>query len=124
MAKKAIAKYTQDLDDQCYAYGNKRWRISRLIKLSEDLIPFDIPLKHFNIFNLHPKSSTTMEFVDDVKRINLADLTKPIILDDEGYCMDGRHRVIKALLDNKESIKAVRFDKTPPHCFIHESDKS
>jgi len=45
-------------------------------------------------------------------------LSYPIILDDEGYVMDGRHRIFKALLKNKPSIKAVRFTKTPKCDFI------
>ena len=120
---KAIKKYTQNLDEQFYAYGDKRWRITRLLKLAETLESFELPLKHLNIWYLYPEPNTTLCFVEHVKKVNLADLTYPIILDEEGYVMDGRHRIMKALLENKKSILAVRFDKTPLHCFIVE-DKS
>ncbi|GAG07020.1 unnamed protein product, partial [marine sediment metagenome] len=53
-------------------------------------------------------------------QVNDADLSCPIILDDEGYVMDGRHRVMKALLLKKETIKAVRFEKNPVHDYLKD----
>ena len=119
-AKKAEG-YPQDLDEQCYDDGKYQWRVSRLLKLSEDLEVFELPLQCLNIYNLYPKDiASTKEFVEHVKRVNLADLKCPIILDEEGYVMDGRHRVCKALLENKKSIKAVRFSATPSPCIVKE----
>lgn len=37
----------------------------------------------------------------------------PIILDDLGYITDGWHRVAKAILEGKETIKAVRIQNMP-----------
>lgn len=37
----------------------------------------------------------------------------PIILDEDGAIFDGRHRVARAMLDEMESIKAVRFEIDP-----------
>ena len=111
-------KYTQNLDDQVYSEGKKSWRISRLLKLVEDMESFEIPLKHLNIYNLYPKIESTNDFINHVKRVNLADLKCPIILDEEGYVMDGRHRIAKAILKRKKKILAVRFNETPPCCYI------
>jgi ParB-like chromosome segregation protein Spo0J len=47
-----------------------------------------------------------------------ADLKYPIILDEDGEIMDGRHRIMKALYLGVESIKAVRFDANPSPCEI------
>ena len=49
-----------------------------------------------------------------MKRVLNTDLNYPIILNEEGFIMDGWHRVTKALLEGRETIKAVRFEKTPP----------
>ncbi len=113
-------KYTQNLDDHTFQYGKYRWRVTRLHKLAETLKPFEIPLKHLNIWCLYPEPDTTLSFIDHVKRVNFADLKHPIILDEEGSIMDGRHRVLRALMEEKKTILAVRFDKTPPHCFVKE----
>jgi len=44
----------------------------------------------------------------------------PIILDEDGELMDGRHRIMKALLIGLETVKAVRFDQNPPPCRVME----
>lgn len=111
----AIKKH---LENQNFCWGNRVWKVARLIALAEGLEPFDIPVKHLNICGLYPKEiETTKDFVYHVEKVLEADLDYPIILDDEGYVMDGRHRVIKALLGKKETIKAVRFEVTPPCCY-------
>lgn len=48
--------------------------------------------------------------------INAADLSYPIILDEDGEIMDGRHRIMKAMLAGEKTIKAVRFDENPSPC--------
>lgn len=101
---------------------NVFWSVMRLIDLSKDLEVFELPLKALNIYNMYPESIVDMHsFIAHIKQILKADLNYPIILDAEGYVMDGRHRIAKAILEEKESIKAVRFDETPCHCgFINE----
>ena len=112
----------KDVDSQTFTDGKLAWKVSRLIFLSQKLTPFDLPLKHLNIYNLYPKDiPNTMKFVKHVQQVNEADLSYPIILDDEGFVMDGRHRVLKALLTKAETIKAVRFDETPTACYEKEA---
>ena len=113
----------KELDELTYEVDKKVWRVTRLIQLASELKSFKIPLKHLSIYSLYPKfysDSPTNEFVDYIRSINSSDLSYPIILDDEGYVMDGRHRVFKSMLENKKSILAVRFDKTPECDFIKE----
>ena len=126
--KKGTAVYMdiKKLDEQIFVDGGKVWRITRLIQLALELTSFDIPLKQFSIYNLVPTfegNSPTKQFIDYIKRIHEVNLSYPIILDDEGFVMDGRHRVFKALLENAESIKAVRFEKTPVHDYLQDEKK-
>ena len=51
------------------------------------------------------------KYTDDYKRILKADLSYPIIISDEGYIVDGVHRLSKAYLEKKEEISAYIFDK-------------
>ncbi len=110
------------LNNQSFEAGDEVWKVARLFKLSEDLEPFDIPLKHLNIYNLQPTINTLTSFVGNIQRTLDADLSYPIILDDEGYVMDGRHRIARAMLENKESIKAVRFDENPTCCYVKNNE--
>lgn len=103
--------------NQKFMVGDKVYGIARIIALSKDLKPFRIPLKHLNVYNLHSRSDSFFEFVDHVRAVLDADLSCPIILDEEGYVMDGRHRIAKAYLEKKKTILAVRFDVTPSPCY-------
>jgi len=54
-----------------------------------------------------------LNFVAHMHQVYEADLSYPIILDEDGYVMDGRHRIAKALFLGLKTIKAVRFERTP-----------
>ncbi len=95
--------------------GNHHWSISRLFELSKSLPVMDIPLVHMNIYHTY-KDITLREMVMHMKAVNDANLDYPIILDEDGDIMDGRHRIMKALLTGVKTIKAVRFDKNPSPC--------
>lgn len=101
---------------------NGVYNIARLIERAKDLEPFEIPLKHLCI---SPKVFDPIEnargLADHVKRVNETDLKHPIIMDADGFIMDGWHRVIKALVERRETIMAVRFDKTPAPDYYRES---
>ena len=53
------------------------------------------------------------EFVERVRAVNEVDLSYPIILAAEGWIMDGRTRLQKALLLGHRDIATIRFSKTP-----------
>ena len=75
----------------------------------------DIPLDHLSLFYTYEKL-TLREMVTHMKAVNAADLSVPIILDEDGEIMDGRHRLMKAMLTGAETIMAVRFDENPSPC--------
>lgn len=107
-----------DLSAQKFTNGKEEWLISNLVSLASKLPIQEMPLEHLNIYNLYPKISSMRGFVMHIKGVLKADLICPIILDDEGYVMDGRHRIAKALLEEHETIKFVRFEETPKPDFI------
>lgn len=77
----------------------------------------EIPINHLNVRYMYDRMSLR-EMVTHMQAVNDADLEMPIILDEDGEVMDGRHRIMKALLLGKETIKAVRFDENPYPCKI------
>mgnify|MGYP000002863690 CR=1 FL=1 len=93
--------------------GNHYWDVSRLIDLAKELPVMDIPMVHLN-FDHVCRELTLREMVGHIKSVLNADLSYPIILDEDGGIMDGRHRIMKALMDGERSIKAVRFTRNPP----------
>ena len=104
-----------DKDVQLSRLGNHSWSVARLIELSKGLDVMDIPLDHLNIYYKYDDLSLR-ELVGHMMSVNSASLEFPIILDEDGEVMDGRHRIMKALLEGRESIKAVRFEANPAPC--------
>ncbi|MEW7987882.1 MAG: hypothetical protein AB2799_19015 [Candidatus Thiodiazotropha sp.] len=106
-------------DKQIAQIGRHNWHVPRLIQLAKDLPVMDIPLDHLYVYQKYEKL-TLREMVMHMKAVMVADLSKPIILDEDGEIMDGRHRIMKALLEGEETIKAVRFDENPRPCEVSE----
>lgn len=104
-------------ETQMATLGQHSWSVARLFHLSKELPVLDIPLKHLSVYYKYA-NLTLREMVMHMKAVNDADLSYPIILDEDGELMDGRHRVMKALLIGAESVKAVRFDENPRPCVI------
>jgi hypothetical protein len=59
-----------------------------------------------------PKSNVLHLMLKD-EVVQAVDLSHPIILGDDGRVMDGMHRVVRALLEGRATIAAVRFDVDP-----------
>lgn len=106
-------------DEQKARLGRHMWSIPRLFELSKSLNVMDIPLDHMNLTD-KLDDLTLRGMVMHMNAVNNADLSFPIILDEDGEIMDGRHRIMKALLTGEKTIKAVRFDKNPPPCEIRD----
>ena len=98
--------------DQMAQIGNQQWSVTRLIRHSKKLPVMNIPLEHLNVANNYSHLNLRA-MVMHMKAVNKANLKYPIILDEDGEIMDGRHRIMKALLIGKETIKAVRFATNP-----------
>jgi ParB-like chromosome segregation protein Spo0J len=72
----------------------------------------EVLLDHMNVYYTYEKL-TLREMVMHMHAIKDADLDTPIILDEDGELMDGRHRLMKAMYLENKTIKAVRFDENP-----------
>jgi hypothetical protein len=105
----------ESMQGQMARLGKNCWAVSRLVMLSKDLPTMDVPLKHLNVYNTYD-NLTLREMVSHMRAVNASDLKYPIILDEDGEIMDGRHRIMKAMLEGKKTIKAVRFDENPSPC--------
>lgn len=113
-----IEKWASPHNQSC-RLGRNSWSVARLFELSRDLEVMEIPLNHLGIYYTYEKL-TLREMVMHMKAVNDADLNTPIILDEDGELMDGRHRLMKAMLLGKKTIKAVRFDENPSPCRVDD----
>lgn len=58
------------------------------------------------------------KYKDEVKRITESDTKYPIIVDSNLFIIDGMHRLVKSVINNKKIIDAYVFDKKLMKKFI------
>ncbi len=73
----------------------------------------DMPLWCIDLSTEAFECSQLKDFIFQCKRVNDCSLDYPIILDDKGTIADGYHRVCKAILEGRETIKAIRLLEMP-----------
>lgn len=104
------------VEENTYQDGDKVWAVTNLIARAKDLVPFDLPLAAiYSGTQVWTPTGSAYGIAFHVRRALDVSTEYPIILCQEGFIMDGWHRVLRALIDGKATIKAVRFDSTPPH---------
>ncbi len=109
------------LENNKFQSGKQVWGITRLIERAKGLESFDLPLQAINIgTEIWNPIQTPKKLAEHMKQVMAADLDYPVILDDEGFIMDGWHRVARALFEGRATIKAVRFEVTPSCDFIED----
>jgi len=99
--------------------GLLAWEVRSLIERTVGVVPFDLPLEEIREleetfwFEYEGDRPTCRKVAEHAKLIAETDLSHPIILDPEGRVMDGMHRVCKALMEGRTSVKAVRLETLP-----------
>ena len=99
-------------------HGLDAWDVDRLIMLSRDLVPEEVPLAEIGEIDsvywfTADTEPTVRAVVDHVRLILEVDPSYPIILGPDGRVMDGMHRIARALLDGRTSLTAVRLPVLP-----------
>ncbi len=99
--------------------GYYAWDVHRLIELSKDLPvvsidPKDIAeLNESYWFDGQQANPSCLDLLEHMRLVQQTDFQHPIILCADGRVMDGMHRVVRAVLENRDTIEAVRFATTP-----------
>lgn len=108
---------TPSFETQRCRNGNFDYSVARLAMLAADLEVMDIPLAHMDLY-WQSNVMTLREMAGHVQAVNDADMSKPIIMNADGEILDGRHRIMRALVEGRETIKAVRFEDDPRPCEV------
>ena len=103
--------------------GLDAWDIRKLIELTQTfptrlIRPSDITDLEVNYWYSDPNAiPSPNSILDHIRLIETADISFPIILDQNGRVMDGMHRICRAILDKVDAIPAVQFrsDPTPDY---------
>lgn len=117
MSKPKVYVSDVQFEKSSYVRGDDRWMASTLYDKAkaDKLKPFDYPLAAFNMLGVDPFDLSNLKsFIFQCKRVLNCDTSIPIILDDYGQVADGYHRICKAILEGKTTIKAYRLQEMPP----------
>lgn len=93
--------------------GNKFYSESYLWKASKDLPEEDVELASLLDTKIKWTTKTIFDFCIHMRKVEEADIKHPIIFSASGKLMDGYHRVCRAALDKKLTIKCKRFKEDP-----------
>jgi hypothetical protein len=99
--------------------GLDAWDVDRLVQLASDLPIKEVPLDSIweldrnYWFNDGDEVPTVRSIAEHIRLVSEVDLSYPIILGSDGRVMDGMHRVVRALIEDVETIKAVQFEIDP-----------
>ena len=88
---------------------------TKLIEHSKKYKSFDLPLSGIDLRRSAWKIDNLDSFIHHAKRANDSDLKYPIILDHYGTIADGCHRLVKAIILGKRTIKAIRLKSMPDY---------
>jgi hypothetical protein len=95
------------------------WDVDRLIRLTVDLPVIEVSLDSIPDLDTaywalpgaeHP---TVRELVLHMRLVQEVDPAYPVILGSDGRVMDGMHRIARAILEGRTTIRAVRFPTDP-----------
>jgi hypothetical protein len=100
------------------------WDVDRLLRLTAGQAPVDWPLDRIREldeafwFSAQGDEATCRRVAEHAKLIGEASLDYPIIIDPEGRVMDGMHRVCKAWINGRKTIRALQLPALPEPDFV------
>ena len=105
--------------------GNNVWLAETLYLFAKakEYPVLDLPLWAIDLSDEPFESRNLKQFIENVKRVNDCSLEYPVILDDCGQIADGYHRLCKAILEGRETIKAIRLEEMPSPDRIEENEE-
>lgn len=114
MTQPPVLKFSRidPLQDYYQDRDGDRYDVARLLDDAKDLPVFDVPLAGLDLAGTYAwRDCTLHDAADHMRRVMKADLSIPILLDWNGAIADGRHRIVKALMQGKRTIKARRMTR-------------
>ena len=100
--------------------GFRAWDVDRLTRLSGHLKSELVTVASIREVDeaYWGQPMTCRDVAEHARLIDESDFEFPIILSSDGRIMDGMHRVLKALMQGRSQIQAVRFETDPEPDYV------
>ena len=106
-----------DYTKQCMRRGENLWYVKSLVNSAEILDTKIMNIEDLNCVKnnipLLKKPVTHLELAYHARVASMANLNYPIILFSDGSCADGHHRIQRALMEGRSTIKYKQFKINP-----------
>ena len=112
-----------------FSNGRAIWYIDTIWSAARGLPEFDYAVADAKILDevcwfsdIWGKRPTCRAVIEHCQRIMAADSSYPIIIAPNGDVLDGVHRIARAMLEGRTTVRAVRLDAMPPWDELIPSD--
>lgn len=90
--------------------GDRMWKVTDLLKAVENEPVYDVPLAFIDLSaHSFDMEGGLVDFAVHMRHVNETDLEAPVIFDQWGRLIDGRHRIVKAILEGRTTVKAKKI---------------
>jgi len=93
--------------------GKEWWYVTTLIRESKDLPVFEVDIASIDLGVMPWELTSVLHFVEHVLDLWDCNTEYPIIMSPSGWIINGWHRVVKAIIEDRKTIPAVRFFELP-----------
>lgn len=98
----------------------RKYNIEAAIFAARDLPVFEMRIDQMYLSYCAPSKDTLMSFCQHVRMVNEADLSFPILLNENGAIINGKHRLAKTVVLGLPTIKYQKFETDPTSCYTEE----
>jgi hypothetical protein len=108
------------MKNHTFTINKKGWYVLNLVEYSKDknnTINFKLDLRSICLNDNVWGELSMYSIINHFRQSLDADLKHPIIIGEDGLILDGWHRIVKAIIQNKRYIKAVKFKQNPEYDF-------
>jgi hypothetical protein len=103
-------------EEMVHGLGDRRWRVQDLRLAVANEPVFQVPLAFLDLStHSFDDEGGLIDFAIHMRKVSESDPDDPVIFDQWGRILDGRHRIVKALLEGRTTISAKKVpDGTQP----------
>lgn len=103
----------RDYETERCSIGKNYWYTKRLIEHCRDLPVFELDLAGVDLDVMPWELRSVFEYIKHFHLTSSCSLEYPVIMSPAGWVMNGWHRIAKAIIEGKKTVKAVRFLELP-----------
>jgi len=115
-------KKTQLNEHACSLSEKGGWYVANLIQYTtnkENIIEYELDTYSIALNKTVWGQLTMYDVINHFRQTMESDLQYPIIVSEEGWILDGWHRVVNSIINNVRYVKAVRLKKNPPFDIVN-----